>query len=159
MWCRCLLPTAKDQRIWGNAPRPRCRGMYLYLDLELRRRRGYGGRTEEPAPVPVPVGVTGHRAQRPRGQVVDPPGGPHPAQPSSPMGPGDERWPIFTNLLKYLLKALRAPGGPIPQYKILYYWIIYWPIFRPLAPMIAQLVRCLPARAATHYMYLRAFWL
>jgi hypothetical protein len=31
----------------------------------------------------VPVGVTGHRTQRPRGQVGPP--GPHPAQPSSSL--------------------------------------------------------------------------
>jgi hypothetical protein len=40
----------------------------------------------------VPVGVTGHRTQRPRGQVGPP--GPHPAQTSSPLDPGGERWPI-----------------------------------------------------------------
>jgi hypothetical protein len=34
----------------------------------------------------VPVGVTGHRTQRPRGQVGAP--GPHPAQTSSPLDPG-----------------------------------------------------------------------
>jgi hypothetical protein len=81
-----------------NAP---CRGMYL----ELRRRPvsreharpqppaaslRYGGGAEEPAP--VPVGVTGHRTQRPRGQVGPP--GPRPAQPSSSLGPGGERRPI-----------------------------------------------------------------
>ena len=77
--------------------------------LELRRRpmsreharpqppagsRRYGGGAEEPAP--VPVGVTGHRTQRPRGQVGPP--GPHPAQPSSSLDPGGERWPIFRPL-------------------------------------------------------------
>jgi hypothetical protein len=34
----------------------------------------------------VPVGVTGHRTQRPRGQVGPP--GPHPSQPSSSLDPG-----------------------------------------------------------------------
>ena len=53
----------------------------------------------------MPVGVTGHRTQRPRGQVGPP--GPHPAQPSSSLDPGGERGPII----------------------------------RPLAPLIAQLVR------------------
>jgi hypothetical protein len=38
-------------------------------------------------------GVTGHRTQRPRGQVG--PHGPHPAGASSPLeDPGGERWPI-----------------------------------------------------------------
>jgi hypothetical protein len=41
----------------------------------------------------VPVGVTGHRTQRPRGQVG--PLGAHPAHPSSPLDPGGEQWPIF----------------------------------------------------------------
>ena len=44
----------------------------------------------------MPVGVTGHRTQRPRGQVGPP--GPHPAQPSSSLDPGGERWPIFRPL-------------------------------------------------------------
>jgi hypothetical protein len=49
------------------------------------------GQTEEPAP--VPVGVTGHRTQRPRGQVGPP--GANPAHPSFPLdGPGGEWWPI-----------------------------------------------------------------
>jgi hypothetical protein len=78
-----------------------CRGMYL----ELRRRpmsreharpqppavsRRYGGGAEQ-EPAPVPIGVTGHRTQRPRGQVGPP--GPHPAHPSPPLDPGGERWP------------------------------------------------------------------
>jgi hypothetical protein len=78
-----------------------CRGMYLELrprpvSREHARpqppagRRRYGGGAEEPAP--VPVGVTGHRTQRPRGQVGPP--GPHPAQPSSSLDPGGERRPI-----------------------------------------------------------------
>jgi hypothetical protein len=41
----------------------------------------------------VPVEATGHRTQRPRGQVGPP--GAHPAHPSSPLDPGGERWPIF----------------------------------------------------------------
>jgi hypothetical protein len=53
-------------------------------------RRRYGGGADEPAP--VPVGVTGHRTQRPRGQVGPP--GPHPAQPSSSLDPGGERRPV-----------------------------------------------------------------
>jgi hypothetical protein len=72
-----------------------CRGMYL----ELRRgpmsreharpqppagRRRYGGGAAKPAP--MPVGVTGHRTQRPRGQVGPP--GPHPAQPSASLDTG-----------------------------------------------------------------------
>jgi hypothetical protein len=76
-----------------------CRDMYL----ELRNRpmsrehtrpqppaasRRHGGGAEEPAP----VRVTGHRTQRPRGQVGPP--GPHPAQPSSSRNPGGERRPI-----------------------------------------------------------------
>jgi hypothetical protein len=44
----------------------------------------------------VPVGVTGHRTQRPRGQVGPP--GPHPAQPSSSLDPGGERRPIWPPL-------------------------------------------------------------
>ena len=109
---------------------------YRILYLELRPRpmsreharpqppagsRRYGGGAEEPAP--VPVGVTGHRTQRPRGQVGPP--GPHPAQPSSSLDPGGERWPIF----------------------------------RPLAPLIAQLVRffrLLRAEAARLVLKLRA---
>jgi hypothetical protein len=45
--------------------------------------RRYGGGVEEPAP--VPVGVTGHRTQRPRGQVGPP--GPHHAS-RNPGGEG-----------------------------------------------------------------------
>jgi hypothetical protein len=78
-----------------------CRGMYLELRPQPMSReharpqppagsRRYGGGAEEPAP--VPVGVTGHRTQRPRGQVAPP--GPHPAQPSSSLDPGGERRPI-----------------------------------------------------------------
>jgi hypothetical protein len=52
--------------------------------------RRYGGGAGEPAP--VPVGVTGHRTQRPRGQVGPP--GPHPAQPSSSLNPGGDGRPI-----------------------------------------------------------------
>jgi hypothetical protein len=44
----------------------------------------------------VPVGVTGHRTQRPRGQVGPP--GPHPTQPSSSLDPGGERGPIICPL-------------------------------------------------------------
>jgi hypothetical protein len=85
---------------------------YRILHLELRPRpmayeprtedtarpqppatsRRYGGGAEEPEPAPVPVGVTGHRTQRPRGQVGPP--GPHPAQPSSSLDPGGEQRPI-----------------------------------------------------------------
>jgi hypothetical protein len=80
---------------------PHCRFLYLELRLGHMRReharphpragsRRYGGGAEEPSP--VPVGVTGHRTQRPRGQVGPP--GPHPADTSSPLEPGGERWPI-----------------------------------------------------------------
>jgi hypothetical protein len=67
--------------------------------------RRYGGGAEDPAP--VPVGVTGHRTQRPRGQVGPP--GPNPAQPSSPMGPGDERWPIFRPLVPMIAQLVNGP--------------------------------------------------
>jgi hypothetical protein len=55
-----------------------------------------GQRAEEPAP--VPVGATGHRTQRPRDQVGDPPD--HSSTQSNPaphcsLDPqGGERWPI-----------------------------------------------------------------
>jgi hypothetical protein len=87
------------QRMGRNAP---CRGMYLELRPRPMSReharpqppaatsRRYGGGAGESTP--VPVGVTGHRTQRPRGQVGPP--GPHPAQPSSSLDPGGERWPI-----------------------------------------------------------------
>jgi hypothetical protein len=64
----------------------------------------------------VPVGVTGHRTQRPRGQVGPP--GPHPAQPSSSLDPGGERWPIFRPLAPLIAQlvnpvSLRAPNRPL----------------------------------------------
>jgi hypothetical protein len=80
----CSGLKTRCQRMGRNAP---CRGMYLELrngpmSREHARpqppagsRRCGGGGADEPAP--VPVGVTGHRTQRPRGQVGPP--GPHPA--------------------------------------------------------------------------------
>jgi hypothetical protein len=96
-----------------------CRGMYL----ELRRRPvgreharpqppagspRYGGGAEEPAP--VPVGVTGHRTQRPRGQVGPP--GPRPAQPSSSLNPGGERRPIPPPLAPLIAQLVIRPSRP-----------------------------------------------
>jgi hypothetical protein len=66
--------------------------------------RRYGGGAEQPAP--VPVGVTGHRTQRPRGQV-GPPGPPQAAQPSSSLDPGGERRPIPPPLAQ----LVRGEGG------------------------------------------------
>jgi hypothetical protein len=71
-----------------------CRGMYLGAAAQAHEpgtraasapadSRRYGGEAEESAP--VPVGVTGHRTQRPRGQVGSP--GAHPAQTSSSLDP------------------------------------------------------------------------
>jgi hypothetical protein len=51
--------------------------------------------------VPVGVGVTGHRTQRPRGQV-----GPRPAQPSSSLDPGGERGPIMRPLAPLLAQLV-----------------------------------------------------
>ena len=93
-----------------------CRGMYLELRNGPMSReharpqppagsRRYGGGEEEPAP--VPVGVTGHRTQRPRGQVGPP--RPHPAQPSSSLDPGGERWPIFRPLAPLIAQLVPAP--------------------------------------------------
>ena len=97
---------------------------YRILYLELRSRpmgreharpqppagsRRYGGGAEEPAP--VPVGVTGHRTQRPRGQVGPP--GPHPAQPSSSLNPGGERRPIpppLAPLIAQLVEKVTSLG-------------------------------------------------
>jgi hypothetical protein len=61
----------------------------------------------------VPVGVTGHRTQRPRGQVGPP--GPHPAQPSSSLDPGGERWPMFRPLAPLIAQLVRALGAPSPR--------------------------------------------
>jgi hypothetical protein len=55
----------------------------------------------------VPVGVTGHRTQRPRGQVGPP--GPHPAQPSSSTDPGGERRPISPPLAPLIAQLVSAP--------------------------------------------------
>ena len=55
----------------------------------------------------MPVGVTGHRTQRPRGQVGPP--GPHPAQPSSSLDPGGERWPIFRPLAPLIAQLVQVP--------------------------------------------------
>jgi hypothetical protein len=57
----------------------------------------------------VPVGVTGHRTQRPRGQVGPP--GPHPAQLSSSLGPGGERWPIFRPLAPLIAQLVTLFAG------------------------------------------------
>jgi hypothetical protein len=87
--------------------------------------RRYGGGAEEPAPG-VPVGVTGHRTQRPRGQVGPP--GPHPAQPSSSLDPGGERRapisphlaPLIAQLVGWSLVAkwlgLGLGLGPRPRW-------------------------------------------
>jgi hypothetical protein len=59
----------------------------------------------------VPVGVTGHRTQRPKGQVGPP--GPHPAQPSSSLDPGGERRPIpplLACMIAQLVSRAQSPG-------------------------------------------------
>jgi hypothetical protein len=69
----------------------------------------------------VPVGVTGHRTQRPRGQVGPP--RPHPAQPSSSLDPGGERRPISPPLapliaqlvLSAVRRAARQKGHAPPH--------------------------------------------
>jgi hypothetical protein len=71
--------------------------------------RRYGGGAEVPAP--VPVGVTGHRTQRPRGQVGPP--GPHPAQPSSSLNPGGERRPIPPPLAPPGSRSWSQPAGSV----------------------------------------------
>jgi hypothetical protein len=95
-----------------------CRGMYLELWRRPVSRENarpqppvgsprYGGGAEELAP--VPVGVTGHRTQRPRGQVGPP--GPHPAHPSSSLDPGGERRPIsppLAPLIAQLVLVVRS---------------------------------------------------
>jgi hypothetical protein len=63
----------------------------------------------------VPVGVTGHRTQRPRGQVGPP--GPHPSQPSSAsLDPGGEAAsrslaPLIAQLVHCLLAAAAAAAA------------------------------------------------
>jgi hypothetical protein len=54
----------------------------------------------------VPVGVTGHRTQRPRGQVGPP--GPHPDLISSPLDPGGERWPISPPLAPLIAQLVQG---------------------------------------------------
>jgi hypothetical protein len=54
----------------------------------------------------VPVGVTGHRTQRPRGQVGPP--GPHPAQTSLP---GGVKFPLLASLIAQLPPPVRGFGG------------------------------------------------
>jgi hypothetical protein len=61
----------------------------------------------------VPVGVTGHRTQRPMGQVGPP--GAHPAHPSSPLDPGGERWPIFRTAGLADHPAARMPPRELPD--------------------------------------------
>jgi hypothetical protein len=56
----------------------------------------------------VPVGVTGHRTQRPRGQVGPP--GPHPAQPISSLDPGGERRPISPPLAPLIAQLVSETG-------------------------------------------------
>ena len=56
----------------------------------------------------MPVGVTGHRTQRPRGQVGPP--GPHPAQPSSSLDPGGERRPISMPLAPLIAQLVVRRG-------------------------------------------------
>jgi hypothetical protein len=98
---------------------------FRILHLELRQRpvsreharpqprpagsRRHGGGAEVPAPAPVPVGVTGHRTQRPRGQVGPP--GPHPAQPSSSLNPGGERRPIPPPLAPLIAQLVHCTAG------------------------------------------------
>jgi hypothetical protein len=84
----------------------------------------------------VPVGVTGHRTQRPRGQVGPP--GPHPAQTSSSLDPGGERGPI-TRPLAPLIAQLVGPG------------FCYSPAPRP--PL-----RALAARKRTHLLLASCFF-
>jgi hypothetical protein len=57
---------AYEPRTRAEAHEPRTRA----ASAPGRQPRRYGGGAEEPAP--VPVGVTGHRTQRPRGQVGPP---------------------------------------------------------------------------------------
>jgi hypothetical protein len=61
----------------------------------------------------VPVGVTGHRTQRPRGQVGPP--GPHQAQLSSSLDPGGERWPIFRPLAPLIAQLVAVLRILAPQ--------------------------------------------
>ena len=61
----------------------------------------------------MPVGVTGHRTQRPRGQVGPP--GPHPAQPSSSLDPGGERWPIFRPLAPLIAQLVVRLAAQLPS--------------------------------------------
>jgi hypothetical protein len=94
-------------------PRPMSREHARPQHPAASRRYGYGGGAEKPAP--VPVGVTlGHQTQRPRGQVG--PTGPHPAQPSSSLDPGGERWPISPPLAPLIAQLVaRSPLQPATQ--------------------------------------------
>jgi hypothetical protein len=106
-------------------------------------RRRYGGGAEEPAP--VPVGVTGHRTQRPRGQVGPP--GPHPTQPSSSLDPGGERGAIIRHLAPLIAQLVlsqlqrgagRAPSSPSPSHRGIavcgtWYWPYRWRLLPPLS--------------------------
>ena len=87
---------------------------------------GAHGGAEEP-PSLVPVGVTGHRTQRPRGQIGPP--GPHPAQTSSPRAalpwtqtvPGGVKFPLLASLIAQLVKTQHAiatatAGGYVHPY-------------------------------------------
>jgi hypothetical protein len=57
----------------------------------------------------VPVGVTGHRTQRPAGAKLDPPDHTqHPAQPSSSLDPGGERWPISPPLAPLIAQLVAS---------------------------------------------------
>jgi hypothetical protein len=111
----CAGLKALCQRMGCYSP---CRGMYLELRRRPVRRKHarpqlpagsprHGGGAE--APAPVPVGVTGHRTQRPRGQVGHP--GPHSAQPSSSLNPGGERRPTPPPLAPRIAQLVPGGGG------------------------------------------------
>jgi hypothetical protein len=81
----------------------------------------------------VLVGVTGHRTQRPRGQVGPP--RPHPAQPSSSLDPGGERWPIsppLAPLIAQLVLPLASAAAMLGHWTAQrdlpgFPWLSLWP--------------------------------
>jgi hypothetical protein len=76
----------------------------------------------------VPVGVTGHRTQRPRGQAGPP--GPHPAQPSSSLDPGDERRPISPPLAPLIAQLVLRRAAAAPASGLVsgfaFHWLLLW---------------------------------
>jgi hypothetical protein len=53
----------------------------------------------------VPVGLTGHRTQRPRGQVGPPRTTPSPAPPWTQMVPGGVKFPLLASLIAQLVNT------------------------------------------------------